>query len=103
MPELSKRAKSIPKSGIRKFVPIANNRKKEGIHVYHLNIGQPDIPTPKVVRDAYKNFDHEVIAYEDSQGYIKLRENLVEYYKKFEERKKKEIKKVEEKSVGYIG
>ena len=57
MPTISERGERMPQSPIRKLTPLANAAKKRGIHVYHLNIGQPDLPTPQVALDAIKNID----------------------------------------------
>ena len=60
MPKTSKRSQLIPASPIRRLVPFADTAKQKGIHVHHLNIGQPDIETPKAMMDAYRNFDDAV-------------------------------------------
>ena len=78
--ELSKRAREIQASPIRKLNPYANSAKKRGIKVYHLNIGQPDLPTPKEMLKAYHEFSDEVLAYGPSQGLDLYREGLVNYY-----------------------
>jgi aspartate aminotransferase len=78
--KLSKRALSIQASPIRKLTPFANEAKKHGKKVYHLNIGQPDIPTPRVMLEAYKDFQDEVLAYGPSEGLESYRQNLVNYY-----------------------
>ena len=62
---------------------MANAAKKRGIHVYHLNIGQPDLPTPQVALDAIKNIDRTVLEYSPSQGFLSYREKLVKYYAKY--------------------
>ncbi len=80
MPNISQRGESIPKSAIRKLVPFAEEAKKKGITVYHLNIGQPDILTPKVALDAVKNNTLEVIAYTHSAGNESFRKKLAAYY-----------------------
>lgn len=72
----------MPESPIRKLVPYADAAKSRGIKVYHLNIGQPDIETPKVALDAIKNFNLKVIAYSHSAGILSYRKKLTEYYKK---------------------
>ena len=81
---LSDRAINIQASPIRKLMPFANATKKKGIHIYHLNIGQPDIETPKEMLDVYKNFESKVLAYGPSQGLDVYRNNLVNYYNKHE-------------------
>ncbi|NLM90407.1 MAG: pyridoxal phosphate-dependent aminotransferase, partial [Candidatus Cloacimonetes bacterium] len=78
--ELSKRAREIQASPIRKLNPYANSAKKRGIKVYHLNIGQPDLPTPKEMLKAYHEFSDEVLEYGPSQGLDIYREGLVKYY-----------------------
>jgi aspartate aminotransferase len=80
MPKISSKALSMPESPIRKLVPYAEAAKKRGIHVYHLNIGQPDIKTPDVVIEAIKNIDREVIEYSHSAGYQSYRDKLAVYY-----------------------
>lgn len=81
MPSISLRGDSMPASPIRKLVPYAEEAKKRGIKVYHLNIGQPDIETPKLVMDAVRNADIKVIEYSHSAGNESYRRKLVEYYK----------------------
>jgi len=81
MPSISLRGDSMPASPIRKLVPYAEDAKKRGIKVYHLNIGQPDIETPKMVMDAVRNADIKVIEYSHSAGNESYRRKLVEYYK----------------------
>lgn len=73
----------MPASPIRKLVPFAEQAKKRGIKVYHLNIGQPDIETPKVALDAVRNFDQKVVEYSHSAGILSYRKKLVTYYKKY--------------------
>ncbi len=83
MPTISERGERMPQSPIRKLTPLANAAKKRGIHVYHLNIGQPDLPTPQVALDAIKNIDRTVLEYSPSQGFLSYREKLVKYYSKY--------------------
>ncbi|MBR3450695.1 MAG: pyridoxal phosphate-dependent aminotransferase [Bacteroidales bacterium] len=78
---LSKKAQAMPASPIRKLVPFADAAKKRGIKVYHLNIGQPDIESPKEALDAVKNNQLKVVAYAKSGGNDSLREGLARYYK----------------------
>ena len=78
--KLSQRALEIQASPIRKLMPYANQAKKNGIKVYQLNIGQPDIETPKAMMDAYHQFDEKVLAYGPSQGLDVYRQSLVKYY-----------------------
>ena len=73
----------MPSSPIRKLTPLANEAKARGIKVYHLNIGQPDLPTPQKALDALKNVDRKVLEYSPSQGFLSLREKLQAYYRKF--------------------
>ena len=84
MPEISVRGLEMPESPIRKLAPLANAAKSKGIKVYHLNIGQPDLPTPQCGLDALKTIDRKVLEYSPSQGYLSYRTKLVEYYKKFD-------------------
>ena len=73
----------MPESPIRKLTPLAADAKKRGIKVYHLNIGQPDLPTPQVAIDAIKHVDRKILEYSPSQGYRSYREKLVGYYRKY--------------------
>lgn len=82
MPSISKKGHLMPASPIRKLVPYAENAKKNGVHVFHLNIGQPDIKTPQVALDAVKNNTIETLAYARSEGSETYRTKLAEYYKK---------------------
>ena len=82
MPSISKKGGLMPQSPIRKLVPYAEAAKKKGTKVYHLNIGQPDIKTPKVALDAVKNNNIEVLSYARSEGSEQYREKLANYYKK---------------------
>lgn len=82
MPSISIKGKKMPESPIRKLVPYAEEAKKRGIKVYHLNIGQPDIPTPEVALNAIRNFSQKVVAYSHSAGVLSYREKLTTYYKK---------------------
>lgn len=80
---LSKKAREIQASPIRKLVPLANRAKAKGRHVYHLNIGQPDIETPPQMMKVYAEFDQKVLAYGPSQGLAEYRKNLAEYYARY--------------------
>ncbi len=73
----------MPESPIRKLAPLANAAKARGVHVYHLNIGQPDLPTPQVALDALHNVDRKILEYSPSQGYLSYRKKLVNYYDKY--------------------
>lgn len=81
MPQLSERGNIMPASPIRKLVPYAENAKKRGIKVYHLNIGQPDIKTPELAFEALKNFNIKTAEYSHSAGFESYRKGLAEYYK----------------------
>ena len=83
MPVISQRGVEIPSSPIRKLTPLANNAKARGIKVYHLNIGQPDLPTPESALDAVRMVDRKVLEYSPSQGFLSLRKKLAEYYSKY--------------------
>ncbi|MCH7535672.1 MAG: pyridoxal phosphate-dependent aminotransferase, partial [Bacteroidetes bacterium] len=80
MPDISKRGSTISASPIRKLVPYANQAKKEGKKIYHLNIGQPDIFSPKEVSECIKEIDLDYLAYSPSQGIEEYREGLAKYY-----------------------
>ena len=83
MANISNKAVQMPASAIRKLVPLADAAKKEGVKVYHLNIGQPDIKSPACALDAIRNFSMENVSYSHSAGLMELRKGLVEkYYKK---------------------
>ncbi len=83
MPQISTRGTQMPSSPIRKLAPLAEQTKQRGVHVYHLNIGQPDLPTPQVALDAMKGIDRKILEYSPSQGYRSYREKLVGYYDKY--------------------
>ena len=80
MLKFSDRANHLPSSPIRKLVPYANTAKAAGTHVYHLNIGQPDIPTPPQFFEAFREADVKVLAYSPSNGSIGLRNQISKYY-----------------------
>jgi len=82
MPKISVRGLRMPESPIRKLVPFAENAKKRGTEVIHLNIGQPDIKTPDVALKAIRNFKPDVVAYSHSAGDQSYREGLAKYYQK---------------------
>ena len=73
----------MPSSPIRKLTPLANDAKARGIKVYHLNIGQPDLPTPQKALDVMKTIDRSILEYSPSQGFLSLREKLAKYYSKY--------------------
>jgi len=81
---LSKRGTEMPSSPIRRLVPFADQAREKGKHVYHLNIGQPDIKTPDSFRNAVKNFNLPVLEYGPSAGLTSLRKKLAEYYNRFD-------------------
>ena len=83
MPSISNKGNLMPESPIRKLVPYAEKAKEKGIKVFHLNIGQPDIETPKNAINAVKNADIKILAYSKSEGDLVLREKISEYYKTF--------------------
>ena len=73
----------MPASPIRKLVPLSDQAKARGVKVYHLNIGQPDLPTPDVALDAIRNLDRKVLEYSPSDGYLSYRKKLTDYYARF--------------------
>ncbi len=83
MANISEKAVQMPASAIRKLVPFADAAKKQGVKVYHLNLGQPDIKSPECALDAIRNFSQENVSYSHSAGLMELRQGLIEkYYKK---------------------
>lgn len=80
MPAISEKSKLMPASPIRKLVPFAELAKNQGKHVFHLNIGQPDIHSPKVALNAVKNIQLDVIEYSHSAGFESYRKGLSRYY-----------------------
>ncbi|MCT4607374.1 MAG: pyridoxal phosphate-dependent aminotransferase [Marinisporobacter sp.] len=84
MENFSQRITSMQASPIRKLAPYADQAKADGKKIYHLNIGQPDIETPKNFMEAIKNFDEKVLAYSSSQGIPELIEAVIRYYKKYD-------------------
>ncbi len=82
MPNISSRGEHMPSSPIRKLVPYAEEAKRQGVKVYHLNIGQPDIETPQNVMEAIRNIDMKVLEYSHSAGILSYRQKLAEYYKR---------------------
>jgi aspartate aminotransferase len=79
---ISERGHNMPPSPIRKLVPYAEAAKLKGVKVYHLNIGQPDIETPKLVLDAVRKSDFKILEYSHSAGNESYRRKLVNYYEK---------------------
>lgn len=84
MPKISIRGNEMPSSPIRKLAPLANAARKRGIHVFHLNIGQPDLPSPAEALKAIRSIDRKVLEYSPSQGFESYRTKLVDYYKKYD-------------------
>ena len=84
MPQISERAVQMPASPIRKLVPLADAAKKRGTKIYHLNIGQPDLPSPKEALKALREVDRDILEYSPSDGYLSLREKLVAYYDQYQ-------------------
>ena len=80
MPSISDKGKAMPASPIRKLVPYAEEAKRKGVKVYHLNIGQPDIPTPEVALNAIRNINLKVLEYSHSAGNESYRRKLAKYY-----------------------
>ncbi len=83
MPDISKRGEEIPASPIRKLTPFSDAAKAKGVKVYHLNIGQPDLPTPQKALDSLKTISRTTLEYSPSQGLKSLRDKLVGYYGRF--------------------
>jgi aspartate aminotransferase len=83
MPRVSDRGRAMPDSPIRKLAPLAEQAKERGVKVYHLNIGQPDLPTPPEALAAIKNIDRTILEYTPSEGIRSFREKLAKYYHKF--------------------
>ena len=81
--DISNRSRSMQSSPIRKLAPYADAAKRQGIHVYHLNIGQPDIKTPVCGLDAMKAVDRTILEYSPSQGMLSLRAKMVSYYAEY--------------------
>ncbi|MGM9763825.1 MAG: pyridoxal phosphate-dependent aminotransferase [Candidatus Cryptobacteroides sp.] len=83
MPKISQRGVDMPSSPIRKLTPLATAAKERGVKVYHLNIGQPDIPTPEPALKAMKKLDRRTLEYSPSQGLKSLRDKFVLYYRRY--------------------
>ena len=84
MPTVSDRGRIMPDSPIRKLAPLARRAKERGIKVFHLNIGQPDLPTPKEALAAIQNIDRTILEYTPSEGIFSFRQKLAKYYHKFD-------------------
>lgn len=82
MPKISKKGILMPESPIRKLAPYAEQAKAQNKEIYFLNIGQPDIPTPKHALDAVKNHDLDILSYSPSSGFDSYKTKLAEYYQK---------------------
>ena len=83
MPIVSERGRLMPDSPIRKLAPLADNAKERGIKVHHLNIGQPDLPTPPEALEAIRSIDRKILEYTPSEGILSFRQKLAKYYHKF--------------------
>jgi aspartate aminotransferase len=81
--DISKRGRDIQPSPIRKLKPFADEAQKKGIHVYFINIGQPDIPTPQPILDAFHSYDEKVLSYGPAQGFLELRQAIAEYFNSY--------------------
>ena len=84
MPDISQRGMRMPASPIRKLAPLSDAAKARGVKVYHLNIGQPDLPSPLSALEAIRRIDRTTLEYSPSDGYRYYRENLVRYYNKYD-------------------
>ncbi|NIM59828.1 MAG: aminotransferase class I/II-fold pyridoxal phosphate-dependent enzyme [Candidatus Aminicenantes bacterium] len=82
--DISRRGQKIQPSPIRKLKPYADKAQERGIHVYFINIGQPDIPTPQPVLDAFHSFDEKVLSYGPAQGFLELRQAIADYFVSYE-------------------
>lgn len=83
MPQISRRGLQMPQSPIRKLAPLAAQAVAKGIHIYHLNIGQPDLPTPVEALEAIRTIDRKILEYSPSQGFASYRTKLVDFYKHY--------------------
>ena len=82
--QISLRGLEMPQSPIRKLAPLAYKAEDEGVKIYRLHIGQPDLPTPQKALDCLKTIDRKTLEYSPSQGYKSLREALVNYYNRYQ-------------------
>lgn len=80
MPKISDKGNSMPASPIRKLAPFAEQAKKNGIHIYHLNIGQPDIETPYQFWESIKKMDRKVLEYSPSNGFEEVRQKYASFF-----------------------
>ncbi len=83
-PHISRRGEAMPASPIRKLMPLADRAKKRGVHVYHLNIGQPDLETPPAMRDRLARLTEKVYAYTPSAGTPEFLASLQTYYRRLQ-------------------
>lgn len=83
MPQISQRGLNMPQSPIRKLASLAAQAEEKGIHIYHLNIGQPDLPTPTAAIDAIRSVDRKVLEYSPSQGFLSYRKKMVDFYARY--------------------
>lgn len=81
--DISKRGQEIQPSPIRKLKPFADEAMERGIHIYFLNIGQPDIPTPQPIMDAFHSYDEKVLSYGPAQGFLELRQAIADYFRSY--------------------
>ncbi len=81
--QVSKRGCDIQASPIRKLKPFADRAKEKGISVYHLNIGDPDVPTPQPVIDTFRNYRGPVLSYGPAQGFLELRQAIARYFQTY--------------------
>ena len=84
MPNVSKRGENVPMSPFRKLVPFADAAKASGKHVYHLNIGQPDIETPAYALEQVRRNQEKILAYSPAVGKLSYRQKLAAYYRSFD-------------------
>jgi aspartate aminotransferase len=83
MPEISKRGRALPSSPIRRLAPLAVAARQRGIHVYGLNIGQPDLPTPVPFWNAVRSLPNGTLDYSPSPGFESLRQKWAKFYKRY--------------------
>src|SRR5512136_818637 len=77
---ISLRGKTVQASPIRKFKPLADAALKDGVKIYFLNIGDPDIPTPRPILEAVRAFDEPILGYGPAQGFLELRQAIADYF-----------------------
>lgn len=78
--EISRRGQTVQASPIRKLKPYADKALEKGIKIYFLNIGDPDIPTPRPILDAVRSFNDRILAYGPAQGFLELRQAIADYF-----------------------